>query len=175
MRLKVIAGLILVGMTSIQFLIPSIIHAATVTETQYHPTIISVLGHSSLQVTHIIAQDPWSGKETTWIPISMVQKVLKKIGFETTWKDNALSMVKYPPGHALAALGNPEAFPTKNQIALYLVAGAPASDSMPMLTNNATKYMPIYYLNTELNYYWRANAKWNGNTDTWSFHFIPTW
>lgn len=178
MRYKAIVGLILVGMTSIQLFIFSVVHAATITEIKYRPTTIFVSGHSSLQVTHIIAQDPWSGKDTTWIPISFVQKALKEVGFETTWngKTNAFSFVKYPPGHGLAALGNPESFPTKNQIVIYLVAGAPPSLSMPMLTDNGVKYMPIYYLNTWiLNHYWRTNAKWDGNTNTWSFHFSPIW
>jgi hypothetical protein len=168
-------AVILMGVTC-QLLIPSTVFAATVTEGQYQqkPTIISVSGHSPFEATHIIARDPWSGNETTWISISVVQRALKDVGFETTWKGTEFALVKYPPGYGLRDLGGPEAGPaTINQIAFHLVAGAPPSAVMPMLTDNATKYMPIYYVDTILNHYWRTNAKWNGTTNTWSFDFKP--
>ena len=112
--------------------------------------------------------------------MSYVQKTLKQVGFETTWNGTAFSLVKYPPGHTLAALGNPEApTATRNQIQIHLVAGAPPSADVPKFVarNSAsgieTVYMPIYYLDTILNNYWKMGATWDGASDTWSLDFHP--
>ncbi len=112
--------------------------------------------------------------------MSYVQKTLKQVGFETTWNGTAFSLVKYPPGHTLAALGNPEApTATRNQIQIHLVAGAPPSADVPKFVarNSAsgidTVYMPIYYFDKIINYYWKIRATWNGASDTWSLDFHP--
>lgn len=164
-------------------LFPVVARAATETIFGYAPTTISVLGHPAVHTQHVVAKDPWSGVETTWIPVTFVQEALKQVGFKTTWNGTAFSLIKYPPGHTLAALGNPEAHPAaRNQIQIYLVAGAPPSAVIPKLVakNPAsgirTVYMPIFYLdNIVLNHYWRMNATWSGVNDTWSLRFQPTW
>ncbi len=173
-------GVVAVGSVIALGLFPVVANAATETTGRYVPTTISVTGHASLHVQHVVAKDPWSGVETTWIPISYVQKTLKQVGFETTWNGTAFSLVKYPPGYTLAALGNPEALTaTRNQIQIHLVAGAPPSAVVPKFVarNSAsgieTVYMPIYYLDTILNYYWKMGATWNGVNDTWSLNFHP--
>lgn len=48
-------------------LFPVVAHAATATNFRYEPTTISVTGHRSLHVQHVVAKDPWSGVETTQI------------------------------------------------------------------------------------------------------------
>ena len=173
-------GVVAVGSVIALGLLPAVASATTGTTGRYVPTTISVTGHASLHVQHVVARDPWSRVETTWIPMSYVQKTLKQVGFETTWNGTAFSLVKYPPGHALAALGNPEApTATRNQIQIHLVAGAPPSAVVPKFVarNSAsgveTVYMPLYYLDEILNYYWKMGATWNGVTGTWSLDFHP--
>lgn len=166
--------LIVVGVVSFQFFMPDVAHAETVTSPQFTSTTISVTGHSPFHTQHIVAKDPWSGVKTSWVAVSFVQATLKQVGFQTSWNRKGFALVKYPPGHTLAALGDPEAGPaTKNQIAVYFVNGTPPSAVIPKLSEEGTVYMPIYYLDEILNHYWRANAKWNGGISTWSFHVHP--
>lgn len=162
-------------------LMPTVTWAST-SHATYKPTTISVKGHTSLHVQHIVAKDPWSGVETTWVRINDVKKTLREVGIVTTWNASgtSFSLVKYPPGHALRALGNPEVPPHASGIRFYLVASAPPSGHMPMLvtkdptTGEESVYMPIYYLNHMiLNSYWRMNSHWNGQSNVWSLDFQP--
>ena len=162
-------------------LIPTVTLASTSPVT-YKPTTISVKGHKTLHVQHIVAKDPWSGVETTWIRIDDVKETLRRVGIVTTWNTSgtSFSLVKYPPGHALRALGNPEVPPNASGIRFHLVAGAPPSGHMPKLvmkdptTGAELVYMPIYYLNHMiLNAYWKMNSHWNGQSNVWSLDFQP--
>ena len=162
---------------------PNVVNAATVTDLQFKPTTISVARHFTLHTARVVAKDPWSGVETTWIPINVIKKTLREVGIVTKWNrlGTSFTLVTYPPGNTKAALGDPEALPASpNEIQYNLVAGAPPSGDMPKLvakdplTCTNTVYMPIWYLNHEiLNHYWNMRSIWNGITNVWSLDFTP--
>ena len=144
-------------------------------------THIQLDGKTVFSPKHVIAKDPTSGVETTWVPIYYLQQTLKRAGFQTSWNGKVLTFDSYPHGWVTqAALGNAEARPAgKNDMQLQLVKDAPPSADAPKLVARdsaldvETTYAPIYYINQILNYYWGLHASWNGDDNVWSMYTQP--
>lgn len=168
-----VSGLALAGMTlSSGFLaVPAM--AATQSGYTMAATHIYLDGQNISNPVHVVAQDPWGGSKTTWVPIYYVQQVLKKADFQTSWNGTSLTFVSAPPGWvAGAALGNPEAQPIvapKGQMQVKLVNQGPPSMNIPKIVMKdpasgvETTYAPIYYIDQILNTYWMMHATWNGS------------
>lgn len=123
-------------------------------------TRIDLNARNIVNPQHMIAEDPWDGKETVWIPIRDLQQVVKKIGFQTTWNGTDLTLTQYPANWTFSSpLGNPEAAPVvtpKNEMQISLVNSGPPSMNLPRIvaSNPASgvdaTYVPIFYIDATL-------------------------
>ncbi|WP_054971234.1 hypothetical protein [Alicyclobacillus ferrooxydans] len=134
-------------------------------------THINLDGQNVSNPEHVIAKDPWSGSNTTWIPIYYLQQALKRVGFQTTWNGTDLVFTKYPTNWKFGALGNQEANPVvapTGQMQISLVEGAPPSMNFPRLvamdpaSGANTTYVPIYYIDSVLRHDFSMGATWDG-------------
>lgn len=173
-----ISSLALAGMTLVSGLAAVPAMAATDSGVSMAATHIQLDGKTVFSPKHVIAKDPMSGVETTWVPIYYLQQTLKKVGFQTSWNGKVLTFDSYPQGWVTqAALGNLEAGPAgKSDMQIQLVKNANPSENVPKLVARdpasgvETTYAPIYYINQILNYYWVMHAFWNGQDDVWSMY-----
>ncbi|QSO47469.1 LppP/LprE family lipoprotein [Alicyclobacillus mengziensis] len=172
--MKYKAGLIGIMATSAiaaQMLMPVVAHAST--SVKYASTAIEVTGQATLNPQHVVANDPWSGKSTSWVPVYYLQAALKSFGVHTTWNGNTLNVTSTPSGWNVNVSGAPQTgTPPTGEMqfsingnqddfirAPKLIANDPASKA-------PTTYVPIYYANRFLKQRLQMNATWTGNA--WS-------
>ena len=75
-----VAGLALAGMTLASGLGTAPVMAATQSEYTMAATHIHLNGQNVSNPQHVVAKDPWSGTNTTWVPIYYLQQALKHVG-----------------------------------------------------------------------------------------------
>ncbi len=166
------AGLALAGMTLVAGLGTAPVMAATQSGYTMVATHIHLNGQTVSNPQHVVAKDPWSGANTTWVPIYYLQQALKQVGFQTTWNGTDLVFAKYPANWKFdVALGNPEANPIvapAGQMQISLVAGGPPSMNLPKLVAKDpasgvnTTYVPIYYVDSVLTHDFGMGTTWDG-------------
>ena len=166
------AGLALAGMTLVAGLGTAPVMAATQSGYTMVATHIHLNGQTVSNPQHVVAKDPWSGTNTTWVPIYYLQQALKHVGFQTTWNGTDLVFAKYPANWKFdVALGNPEANPIvapAGQMQISLVAGGPPSMNLPKLVAKDpasgvnTTYVPIYYVDSVLTHDFGMGTTWDG-------------
>ncbi len=153
--------------------------AYTATQVAYAGTTIFVTGEASLHPQHVIANDLWSGKAISWVPVYYLQEALKSVGVQTTWNGSTLDIGMTPNGwdvnvSSAPSVGNPPTGQMQFSIgavqdeflrAPKLVAKDPASGV-------DTTYVPIYYADLFLQQRLMMGASWAGgaamNGSQWS-------
>ncbi|QRF23595.1 hypothetical protein FY534_07875 [Alicyclobacillus sp. TC] len=100
-----VLGVIAAGVVATQGLIPVVAHAST--HVTYAPTTISMTGQAAQHPQHVVANDPWSGKQTSWVPVYYLQKALKSVGVQATWNGSTLDIGTTPNGWKVNVAGAP--------------------------------------------------------------------
>lgn len=171
--MKYKAGLIGIMATSAmttQMLMPVVAHAST--SVKYAPTAIEMTGQPAVNPQHVVANDPWSGKSTSWVPLYYLQAALQSIGVHTTWNGNTLNVTSTPSGWIVNVSGAPQTgAPPAGEMQFSINGNQDDFIRAPKLTANdpaskATTYVPIYYANLFLKQRLQMNGTWTG--DTWS-------
>lgn len=167
-----VSGLALAGVTLAAGLSSAPAMAASQSAYTMAATHINLNGQNVSNPEHVVAKDPWSGSNTTWVPIYYLQQALKKVGFQTTWNGTDLTFTKYPANWKFdVALGNQEANPVvapTGQMQISLVDGGPPSMNFPKLVGKDpasgvnTTYVPIYYVDSVLTRDFSMGATWDG-------------
>ncbi|MCY0896021.1 MAG: hypothetical protein OWS03_06960 [Alicyclobacillaceae bacterium] len=79
-RTFLLSSLATVGVVALQWVMPWTAEAATTSHTvRYENTQIRVDGKLEQDVAHIVATDPWSGKPTSWLPLTRVRSLFRSI------------------------------------------------------------------------------------------------
>ena len=173
----VVLGTITAGVMATQTFMPIVAHAASDTNSSmihYVQTTLTMAGHASLHPQHIVANDPRSGKSTSWVPVYYLQEALRSIGVRSQWDDgNTLNISSTPTGWHLntsSATSIKKLAASEMQLSIggdknafvtcpKLVAKDPASGVY-------TTYIPVYYVDSFLQKQLNMKATWGG--DAWS-------
>ncbi|WP_054968928.1 carboxypeptidase-like regulatory domain-containing protein [Alicyclobacillus ferrooxydans] len=160
-----IIGMMAAGAVAVQLLIPVVAHASTSIE--YAPTTIEMAGNPAFLPQHVVANDPWSGKPTSWVPIYYLQQALRMVGVYTTWNGNTLDITSVPSGWNVNLSRRPQAgLPPAGQMQFAIYGNQDALVRAPKLvaddpaTNAPTTYVPIYYANLFLQQRLYMGAAW---------------
>lgn len=164
-------GIVITGAMATQILMPVVAHANTSVE--YAPTFIEVTGHPSLNPQHVVSNDTWSGKPTSWVPVYYLQEALKSMGVHTTWNGNTLDVTSTPSDWHVNVSGAPETgTPPTGEMQYSIHGNQDGFIRAPKLVANdpasmaPTTYVPVYYANLFLKQRLQMNVIWKGNT--WS-------
>ncbi len=164
-----VIGIMALGTIAMQMFIPKVTHATT----QYAPTTISITGESSLHPQHVLANDPWSGKPTSWVPVYYLQVALKSVGVQSAWNGNTLNILSVPYGWNENVNSVPEqGIPSAGQMQFSIGGNQNDYVRAPKLvvkdpaSNVETTYVPIYYANLFLNQRLQMKTSWTGSTWT---------
>lgn len=162
-------GLITVTTVSLQALEPEVANAST--QVEYAATNVQVSGKESISVQHIVANDPWTGKTTSWYPIYYLQKDLQLDGVQTTWNGNTLDVTSIPSGWHVNVSGAPQpGTPPEGQMQFAIGSDQDGFLRAPKLvandpeTGKPTTYVPIYYLDLFLQQRLLMGVSWGGAT-----------
>lgn len=161
--------MIAASVVTVNGVMPVVGHAAT--NIAYAPTTILMTGQTSLRPQHVVSNDPWSGRSTSWVPVDALQEALKSVGVQTTWNGNTLNVSSTPSGWKVNVSSAPQTgTPPEGQMqfsiggnqdefvrAPKLVEKDPSSDA-------ETTYIPVYYADLFLRQRLLMSASWSGGT-----------
>ena len=172
----VVFGTIAAGVMATQTFMPIVAHAASnmsSSKVQYAKTTFIIAGQPTLHPEHIVANDPWSGKATNWVPVYYLQEVLHSFGVHSEWNSgDTLNISSTPTSWTIntndsTVVKNLQASQMqfsingdKNTLMACpkLVAKDPASGVY-------TTYVPVYYVDLFLKN--RLNMKAIWGADAW--------
>ena len=159
--------MIATGAMAAQMLVPVVAHAST--SVTYAPTVMEVTGQQTLRPQHVVSNDPWSGKSTSWVPVYYLQEALKSIGVQTTWNGNTLNVTSTPSGWNVNVSSAPQTgTPPAGQMQFSIGGNQDEFIRAPKLVANdpaskaPTSYVPIYYANLFLKQRLQMNVTWTG-------------
>ncbi len=168
---SVLIGIVAAGTVSAQLLMPVVAHAET--SFKYAPTTIEVAGEQASAPQHIVAIDPWSAKQTSWIPLWYLQQALKIEGAYTAWNGNTLDVTSIPRGWDVNISGAPQTGTPPTGQMQFSIDGiqnnfvkAPKLVAYAPFTTIPTTYVPIYYANIFLQKRLLMGVNWQNTT--WS-------
>ncbi|WP_206920053.1 hypothetical protein [Alicyclobacillus suci] len=75
-----IIGVIVAGVVGAQAFLPVVADAAT--EITYSSINISMVGQKTAHPKHVVSNDPWAKKPTSYIPIYYLQSMLKSVALK---------------------------------------------------------------------------------------------
>lgn len=160
-------GVMASGAMATQMWIPVVAHAST--SVKYAPTVIEVTGQPTLHPQHVVANDPWSKKPTSWVPVYYLQEALKSIGVTTAWNGDTLNVTSTPSGWKVNVSGAPQTgTPPAGQMQFSIHGNQDEFVRAPKLVANdpasktPTTYVPVYYANLFLQQRLQMNAIWTG-------------
>ncbi|MCI0184914.1 hypothetical protein [Sulfoacidibacillus ferrooxidans] len=149
---------IVAGAVSAQTFMPIVAHASTLVEL-------------SLTPQHVVSNDPWSGKPTSWVPLYNLQETLHKVGVQTTWNGNTLDVTAVPNGWSEITLNElGKGTTSANQMQFSMGGNQNAFVRAPKLiakdpaSGVKTTYVPVYYANLFLANQLTMFAQWGGTT-----------
>ena len=155
------------GGIALQGLLP--MEASAATTAKDTPTVITMMGQSSIQADHVVVADPWSGQPTSWVPVYYLQRVLKSIGMQSTWNGNTLNVTSTPKGWAVNATSAPQTgIPPAGQMQFSIDGNTNGFVRSPKLVAKDpasgvdTTYVPVYYANLFLDERLSMGAVWTG-------------
>ena len=165
------------GVVAAQVLMPLTAYAASNTNSpkiQSANTTLAMAGHTPLHFEHIVAKDPWSGKATSWVSVSDLQKVLQLTGVQSTWNNaTTLNITSTPAGWKLntnsaSSVGNLPMGEMQFSIggAQHEFIRSPKLVARDPVSGVDITYVPVYYADLFLQHQLRMKATWEGNT--WS-------
>ncbi|WDL98878.1 hypothetical protein [Alicyclobacillus sp. ALC3] len=174
----VAAGIVAVGLTPIVAFADSSSGSHTTPavgtpapETHYASTTIKMTGGATLTPQHVVANDPWSEKPTSWLPMYYLQKELKSVGVQTTWDGNTLDVTSVPSGWSEYTLNEPVKGTAPAGQMQFSMGGnqleyvrAPKLVTKDPASGEQTTYVPVYYANLFLANRLSMFAKWSGST-----------
>lgn len=162
-RLAMVSGLsTLIGTTV--FAIPNSASAAPL---KYASTSMTLNGQSIYISDHIIMNDPWSGKATSWLPIYYLDQALAKLGLTVSWDGSTGNWRIQTPSAVQNSSASPSTHATNRsneatiQINGRIVSVVPRTTAPDPVTGSATTYLPIYYIEQALRQI-DVDSKWNG-------------
>lgn len=138
---------------------------------KYAPTKIEVVGQPALTPQHVVSNDPWSGKATSWVPVYYLQEELKSVGVKTTWNGNTLDVTSTPKSwEMINEAGAPQTGTPRNGEMQFSIGGnqdefvkAPKLVANDPATKAPTTYIPVYYANLFLQQRPLMGVSWNEN------------
>jgi hypothetical protein len=164
-------GMISAGAVSVcaQLFMPVAANANVVTLVKYAPTTITVSGEHAMYPKHVIANDPWSGQQTSWVPVYYLQEGLKSAGVQTTWNGNTFTISSVPNGWVENVSGAPEpGSPPPGQMQFSVAGNQDSFLRAPRLVANdptsgiETTYVPVYYVGLFLKERLLMDTVWDG-------------
>ncbi len=155
------------GGIALQGLLP--MEASAATSAKGAPTVITMMGQSSIQADHVVAADPWSGKPTSWVPVYYLQRVLKFVGVQSTWDGNTMNATSIPRGWTVNAASAPQTgTPPTGEMQFSIGGNTNGFVRSPKLVAKDpagdvdTTYIPVYYADLFLHERLAMGAVWTG-------------
>lgn len=158
---KILAIPLIVGLMMWQALVPSMAHATTI---QSVPTKVYVSGHLLSSSNHIVAIDPWSGKNTSYLSMSALQLTLRNVRIQSQWDGTNLTLTA-PSGWKVSAAGAPQPRPVYANEMGFVLGGGQFGIAPKLIVNGVT-YAPIYYINQILTRRFFMGAMWHRSSWT---------
>lgn len=159
------------GAMAAQMWMPAVAHASTAVI--YQPTVIEAAGQPSLYPQHLVVNDPWSGKATSWVPVYYLQESLGSLGVQTKWNGDTLTVLSTPSGWNVNVSSAPETgTPPAGQMQFSIGSNssdfvrAPKLVAVDPASNQLTTYVPVYYADLFLQQRLLMHVTWSGTT--WS-------
>lgn len=134
---------------------------------QYESTEISLQSSVLSSPKHIVAVDPLSGKETSFIPIYYAEQVLSQAGISSSWNGEK-SVLSVDTNSYLPSLMNRN-YLSANSMTNRMIISIDGNDmylapkivAIDPYSGQSTTYIPIYYLQVTLNAL-NIKSSWNG-------------
>jgi hypothetical protein len=143
------------------------VQAEAASQTTYYNTRIVLNGSVVSQPKHIVAVDPWSNIQTSFVPVWYVNQALARLSIQVTWDGRVLNFV-LPQGMS-ADLSHPASPVPINARTLgiaingTIVGYAPRQVARDPAGGQQTTYVPVYYLQQALKRV-GITATWDGTT-----------
>lgn len=136
----------------------------------YAKTKMTISGHLTIDTVHIVSNDPWSGKATSWVPVFYLQEVLNSVRIQTKWVNGDNLYISYIPkkqkvnlaGTLISGsipLGEMQ-FSIGSDVDGFL--RSPKLVAKDPYSGVNTTYVPIYYASLFLQKRLFINSTWNG-------------
>lgn len=140
--------------------------SASATSLTWMTTHIYMGSHLISSAPHVVAIDPWSGQETSYMAVSSLRTMLSSFHIRSQWNGVTLTLTA-PSGWLVSAAGAPQPVPAyPNSYQMYLVIGGGQFGRFPKLMIHGTTYAPVYYINQVLVSRFLMTGHWHGNTWT---------
>ncbi|MHB1627640.1 MAG: hypothetical protein ACYCVB_04575 [Bacilli bacterium] len=123
--------------------------------------------HLISSAPHVVALDPWSGQDTSYMAVSSLRTMLSSFHIRSQWNGVTLTLTA-PSGWLVSAAGAPQPVPVYrngNEMAIVLGAGGQFG-RFPKLMIHGTTYAPVYYINQVLVSRFLMTGNWQGETWT---------
>ncbi|MFX4303709.1 hypothetical protein ACOJUR_15815 [Alicyclobacillus tolerans] len=132
-------------------------------------TEIALNNSSVMNAVHLIANDPWAGDSTSWLPVYYLDEAMQKLGFQASWNgDSYIWSLTVPNTYRLAPdVSNPPANQSLNSGRLAIALNGTIVEYAPRLvapdpySGVETTYVPIYYIMQVMKRV-GITATWNG-------------
>ncbi|GEO26560.1 hypothetical protein AAC03nite_23450 [Alicyclobacillus acidoterrestris] len=164
--------LAITAMAATPFLMTPSVHAAT---TQ-HKIPISISGKQVLSIPSIVAPDPVTGKQTSWLPAMDVETIARNLGFDAHWINGVNQLQLLLPVGSTAPSEQTLSYhaPKENQF-ITLVNFKPVQYA-PVLQQKGQStedYLPVYYVMKTFKSL-GISSTWNGSAWTFTNPFQTT-
>lgn len=136
----------------------------------YAQTKIAINGNLTIDPVHIVSNDPWTGKATSWVPVFYLQEVLNSVGVQSKWDNGDNLDISYISNKHKVHLNGTS---ISGSIPLGQMQFSIGSDVDGLLRSPKlvakdpysgvyTTYVPIYYASVFLKKNLFINSTWNG-------------
>ncbi|WP_258111564.1 hypothetical protein [Alicyclobacillus sp. SP_1] len=183
-RLTICTASTIVTGLAVAWAAPSTVEAAplsldTTVHYTYAHTTMTFNTHPLTVSAHIVARDPWSGRETSWLPVYYLNQALLKLGLTPHW-NGTTGVWTIGTGSASTASSQPSPASAPNARTALLYVNGKLVETSPRMTEpdpysgRPTTYLPIFYIMQVLDHL-QINSYWHG--DTWTMtstthHFV---
>ncbi|EPZ50922.1 MULTISPECIES: hypothetical protein [Alicyclobacillus] len=164
--------LAIAAMAATPFLMTPSVHAAN---TQ-HKIPISISGKQVLSIPSIVAPDPVTGKQTSWLPAMDVETIARNLGLDAHWISGANQLqLLLPVGSTAPSEQTLSYHSPKNNQFITLVNFKPVQYA-PVLQQKGQStedYLPVYYVMKTFKSL-GISSTWNGSAWTFTNAFQTT-
>lgn len=129
-------------------------------------THIYVNGKNISNPSHIVAPDPWSGQNTSWVPVYYLEAALQQLGAKTSWNGTDVSVVP-PSSWTVNDVGITQNKKLSSGDMDFVVSGnqleiAPKTTAVDATTGKSTTYIPVFYADVLLERRLHIDVTWDG-------------
>lgn len=162
---KVILG----SIAALCMLAPTTVYADTLSHPTYANTNVTWNGNEVNSAKHLIVTDPWSGNQTSALPLYYVEEALGELsGLAASWDGTVRTMSITLPSSVNVDLSDlPAVQPTvKADEMVFTVNGVPVEyapyfEAIDPASGKETSYVPIFYLEEAVKRF-GVQSTWNG-------------